>query len=643
MSGIFGLIHFDDRPIQPDALRAMRDAMAYWGPDGGGLWHEGGAGLGQLLLYNTPESLHETMPLVGGGGNLVLVAGARLDNREELCDLFGIPHGERPVTPDGRLILRAYEKWGDDCPRRLIGDWAFAVWDRRERRLSLARDHFGNTALYYYCDSRSFVFASSLKGLQAVVPRQRPTELSLARLLVLFPVEGAASLHEPAVELPPAHCLTAGAGAVKARQYWRLQDAPDVRLPSDDAYLERFLELYGEAVRCRLRSHRAVGATLSSGLDSGSVTALAARELRGRGRMLTAFTSVPLYPEAAEALKGLVVDEWPLAHAAATFAGNVEHVAIRAEDVTPLAALERSLWLHDEPEYAASNFFWVIGLMAEARRRGLGALLTGQLGNGGVSWAGDGIRVLRPFLRGHWRRGWRTLAAWKASRRCSWPGALKSEIALPLRVWLKARGFRRGWLPGDSWAEYSPIHPDFARRLDVARRMQATGIDATFGRFTEPRAQREAQLITNAAIGGAFWHEAGAGYGLEVRDPTADIRLLEFCLGVPEEQWVDDEHDRRLIRRAMEGLLPPEVQWNTRRGRQGADLSYRLMADRDNVDAALASLAASQSARAVLDLCKMQRAWADVQRRVTPATHGRAATVLMRGLLTGLFLLTLEE
>src|SRR5581483_1283029 len=116
-----------------------------------------------------PESVYERMPLVSDDGNRILVATARLDNRAELCDILGVDHAQRPVTPDSALMLRAYEKWGEDSPRHLLGDWSFAVWERQQQRLFLARDQLGNTALYYYHGPHCFAFASSLKGLRAIV------------------------------------------------------------------------------------------------------------------------------------------------------------------------------------------------------------------------------------------------------------------------------------------------------------------------------------------------------------------------------------------------------------------------------------------------------------------------------------------
>jgi asparagine synthase (glutamine-hydrolysing) len=155
MSAIFGIFNLDGKPVKLENLERMQQAMAYWGPDGSGVWCEGPVGLGHLMLHNTPESLYETLPLQSETGELILTAGARLDNRDELFRVLKVSPSERASLPDSALILRAYQKWGADCPTHLLGDWAFALWDARHRRLFIARDHYGNTGLYYHQNSRT--------------------------------------------------------------------------------------------------------------------------------------------------------------------------------------------------------------------------------------------------------------------------------------------------------------------------------------------------------------------------------------------------------------------------------------------------------------------------------------------------------
>jgi len=626
MSAIYGLVRFDGGVHTADA-EAMRAAIAYWGPSGG--HHVSDlAALGVLLSHD--ESASETAVSVLANGGL-LVATARLDNRDELLARFDLPSD----LDDRSLVAAAWECWGERACEQLFGDWSFAIWNPHERRLVLSRDHFGNTALYYHRGARSVIFGSGRKALLALpeVPR-RLNELRLAQHLAFWVTDGGATLHDGILRLPPGHQIVATESSFRIDRYWHPERLPELRL-HDDEYVDAFVESYDAAVRARLRTRRRVATTLSSGLDSGSVTALAARALAGRPGALTAFTSVPRFPEIAQTAPRVIVDEWDLAHLVAGRAGITDHRRLTASNVGTLAAFERSLFLHDEPEYGAANLHWIIGLLEESRDAGAGILLTGQLGNGGVSWSGDQQRPIRSLLTGRWIDSWRAIREFQSNRRTSLARAVWSQIVLPLRVQARAFAFRRGW--SAAGLRHSLMSPQFARRTNIAARFRADGYDPLQSAILDDRAQRLRVLLPDINPVGAVWHEAGAGYGLDVLDPTADARLLELVLSIPGDQFVRGANDRWLMRRGTEGLLPPEVQWNVRRGRQGADLSLRLRADREALDPVVAHLAASPIVAEYLDIAALKGGWTAV-RDGTGVEAFATAPHFARTLLFALFL-----
>ena len=175
MSAVVGIFYLDERPVAASELNEMLESLAHRGPDGSGAWREGATGLGHRMLWTTPESLHERLPLADQTGKLAITADARIDNRQELIHLLGV--ADRPAEPisDSQLILAAYEKWGEQCVERLLGDFAFAIWDGRRQSLFCARDPLGvKHFYYYYSPGRAFVFASELKALLRLpfVPRR---------------------------------------------------------------------------------------------------------------------------------------------------------------------------------------------------------------------------------------------------------------------------------------------------------------------------------------------------------------------------------------------------------------------------------------------------------------------------------------
>ena len=153
-------------------LERMNSILAHRGPDGAVVWHNGVVGLGHRMLHTTPESLREVLPLVNRGADLVITADARIDNREELIASLDLKHRPAAELADSELILAAYEKWGDHSPEKLLGDFAFVIWDGRQRSLFCARDHFGVKPFYYfYRPGHLFAFASEIKGRCSAMPR----------------------------------------------------------------------------------------------------------------------------------------------------------------------------------------------------------------------------------------------------------------------------------------------------------------------------------------------------------------------------------------------------------------------------------------------------------------------------------------
>ena len=127
MSAICGIFNLDGSPVSKESINGMMAAIDYWGPDGSGVWRHGPVVMGHLMLHNTPESVGDRLPRTNVSGDLVITANVRLDNRDELFETLRVPHTERTGMPDSSLILMAYEKWGEKCPERLLGDWCFGI------------------------------------------------------------------------------------------------------------------------------------------------------------------------------------------------------------------------------------------------------------------------------------------------------------------------------------------------------------------------------------------------------------------------------------------------------------------------------------------------------------------------------------
>ena len=590
--------------------------MGGWGPDGFGTWVGGCAALAQgRWSARTPESGCESLPRHDGETGVAVTAAGRLDNRSELIAVLDVRGVSGGVVPDGDLLAGGYRRWGESSPLRLFGDWALAAWHERERRLFLARDHFGQTAMYYVVDREQFVFASSRHALTSLGYVKRDIdELYLAQVLISWPAyHGHGTVYSSLRRLPPAHALTVTPERFAVRRYWDMREVSELRLRRRADYVEALREMFDVAVTARLRSTAPVGVTLSGGLDSGSVTATAAHVAQSSAPPMVAFSSVPVY-DTEPYVGRRFGDELPFAETTATVAG-IELVQIKGTSLSPIAAIRRALEIHGEAGHAAGNQFWMLELLAAVRERGCTTLLTGQLGNAGISWT-----------------GWPT-----------WCSALHERSVRSLGRMLRMRirpyvpvGLRRARL---AWAARSgfsrtAINPRFAERLGLQQRRIAE-----MRLSSRPLEHRLEILQDGMSFVGALWDEMSAAYGLDVRDPSGDARVLMFMLSVPDHIFTDPctGIDRWLIREAMIGRLPDAVRLNRRRGRQAGDLVPRLRGSAREVDETLNELAAGR-AGTYLDIDRMRESWGLIQAHDTPAAFGAAVSILTRGIMAGLFI-----
>jgi len=588
--------------------------------------------MGHLLLEVNPEDAHESQPVVGERG---LVAGvARLDNRTELLDALGVPASESAQVADGRLVSMAFDRWGDAVCSHLQGDWALAAWDARTRRLLLARDACGNATLYYHEGKEFFAFASSLKALLALPGvAKEPDRLYLAELLVAWQQDAELTPFKGLRRLVWAHAMEVGPdGRTRIWRHWSPEGREPLRYKRDEEYVESFQERFTHAVRSCLRTRKPVAATLSGGRDSGSVVAMAAPILAARGRVLTAYTSVP-WLTADGAGKERLGNEWELAHETAAMAGaNVDHRAVDAAGYGVIEGIEHFLGAHDGPSHAASNHYWLQAITETAVRNGAAAVLVGQLGNATVSSSGNGLALLA-LVQGHAHTAMRLLLhgeanPWLALKRQALKPIVKPGIQAMQR--LRSRG-------SSPWLAWSAVNPQLALELDIAGRMRAADFHPASG---APLLRDEHPLLLGPriGIGAGIWSEMGARHSVAFLDPTANLSLVEFILRVPDDQFRRHGQRSWLFTRAFRGRLPHAVLEGRRKGLQAADLGKRILRELPAFRQTLESLEAAPAAKEFLDLSRLHRCLDELAARVDPKTTARASQILVRGVGVGLFL-----
>jgi asparagine synthetase B (glutamine-hydrolysing) len=186
------------------------------------LWSEDGIWLKMDQVHDTVDCIDLRQSINHSQDKPIIISTGRIDNISEISRSLGVYRSEKLVMSNQGWIQLAYDKWGENSAKRIYGDWAFAAWHPAERRLFLARDHFGNTALYYYIDQQIFAFASSLQALLDLnLAPMEMDELYLAQVLVSWQdYQGERTVHTPIRRLPPAHFLTITNDTFKSHRYW---------------------------------------------------------------------------------------------------------------------------------------------------------------------------------------------------------------------------------------------------------------------------------------------------------------------------------------------------------------------------------------------------------------------------------------
>lgn len=552
MSGIAVLYQWDGAPADRSTVERMIAVIPQRSVDGFGIWGNGPVAIGHAKLQTTPEASAETSPFVDETSGLVLSMDGRVDNRDELTAELN-SHGHRVGTgTDAEIMLRAWQYWGTEAPARVIGDFAFALWDPSKRTLFCARDPLGVKGFYYFNGPGFLLCASELHQLfQDPRVIRRPNEPAIADMLVRTPVNRQETLFEGIVRLEPAHYLSVSPRGVECRRYYDLDASREITYRSDDEYSDHFLSLFKEVVRCQLRSNKGVASELSGGLDSSSIVCLTEQLRRDGEVQVPSFETFSVRLETGPAAEAEYVEEvlhkYPHRHTylppAMASLGQL------------IAQVAHYLDLPDFPNSVCADYTPLLGNRNDLRVR-----LTGL---GGDEWLGSTYLAYADLLSQ--LRIVALLRRLRIDRNqpagfAPFPGyakALARYGVLPL-VPYRLKAALRPWLLRPP--ELPPmVAPAFAARTKLLDRLSA--------RQQWPRCRSFAQQFLYRVYSSGFLAYAlemdarwTAGFRLEGRNPFLDRRILEFAYAIPDNQRFRPGVSKFVLRNSMRTILPERIR-----------------------------------------------------------------------------------
>lgn len=595
MSGIAGVYNLDGDSVDPEALRRMVKTMDHRGPDGVDTWCEGSLGLGNLMMWTTPESMLEKLPLVNLAGDLVLISDSRIDNRDELISVLEFNDRPAEKVTDSDLILAAYSRWGRDCPSKFIGDFAFAIWDATKHVVFCARDYMGVKPFYYhYQPDKLFAFASEIKGLFCL--DSVPKKVNDAKVgIYLCHLGGYSNItpdtfYEDIFRLLPAHWMEVSAKGIESESFWDLDaEAQKLQkcLTTDEEYVEEFRKRFTESVDCRLRSAYPIVSTLSGGLDSSTVSCVARTLLQDRdsnAKLNTIYNDCET-PEC---------DEKDFVNTVLAQGGFNHHIVKVKNPIT--SAQDFAPWL-DQPIQMPTPAM-LLAVLKSSREQGHRIILTGFDGDTVVCHGSDYLNELVEL--GAWSKIKKIIEIFHPHKNDFNDDSIDEEIErilyrnvipyaqklvrnLELKKYLRMiHGIADDWnfskkrifklllrsiynnvsgiefLRWISHNEY--INKKFARRIhlnNLIKNRKKNSSTNFVSQFSEHYRAIVSQEIQDAT---AQLDCMSSGFRTEFRHPFMDRRVIELCLAAPSHLKFCNSYGRGIMRCAMKGILSEEVR-----------------------------------------------------------------------------------
>jgi len=552
MCGIVGLWNLDGEPVSLAQLECFTDSLAHRGPDGNGFYtdREAGLGLGHRRLAIIDTSEKGRQPMSFGEERYWITFNGEIYNFLELKVELEQAGYQFKTDSDSEVILAGYHCWGEDCQLRFNGMWAFAIWDRDERKLFVSRDRFGVKPLIYYFDEKHFAFASEMKAFLALDwfqpdfdPAMVTAALSNERL-----IEGdERCLLRGLGHLLGGHCLTLRIGEKpQIRRWWNTLDHLEAEPKSYDDQVNRFRELFLDACRIRMRSDVPIGTALSGGLDSSAI--LCGMHYLDHGTSTKADRMAKDWQKAfIMTYPGAAIDERKYADVVVEQTGGTPVYCTGTPEMY-LEHFDQILFQFEE----ISDIHLGPWLVYKAQREhGVVVTIDGHGSDeelGGYPWYvtaafKDAILKLDPFRAYEFVNIMRGLELFPDEQFYS-----KSIQSLFSKLTASSR---QPWLLQPKADFRSPtFEADLSRLRDRDSLFKSLYVDFHFTQL--PSVLRNFDRLSMA-------------HGVEVRSPFMDWRLVCFLFSLPSSSKIGSGFTKRILRDALTGILPESIRTRTQK------------------------------------------------------------------------------
>ncbi|MEN9949722.1 MAG: hypothetical protein RLY85_474 [Bacteroidota bacterium] len=559
-------------------------------------------------------------------GRYTLAGHFRLDYKDVLADKLGIRHAELEKLSDLDLVLRAFFKWKSKCVLHLEGDWAFFVHDKQDASIWFFRDPVGCSALFYCEFEKQLIFSSDPKVFSRLPVNWHLDPEQFFKLgLHIGKLDDGRTVLKDLKILKKGHTIRYnGSIEVVAKQEIPSHGIP-VRYKDFGDHIARFKSVYAASVRSRIGKGN-IGLLLSAGLDSSMLCYFMARELALRSRKLNTFTSYPrfvgLYPEHRQQK---IREDTPVKRFLSSFPHiEASYVDFAEADVADAFGLEPFPVVN---VLVKPNTFWVQGIYQFAREKGVKHVFAAKMSNYTTSWDAPYI-ALHFLFNGRFLSLFKHLSAIAQKNWISWLKAFKHELALPLfqesvLLYKRCQYWIAGWkiVPG-------LLNEDQMDIKRFARWDFRTQFLPGYTSNSNPKQLRYKIINSNLDHLGIQGYLDGIHYGMEILDPTGDLKVINCSLGLPEEIFYRIGERKHLYRQIMKGVLSEEVLGKRIPYPQAYDIGLRLM-DSPSTRKRVEALVDNEAENAFLRVEETKDAFASIKKwALLPQALAKSAAIL---------------
>ena len=556
MCGIAGIVKSKHSPVDPNLLWRMIATLDHRGPDDRGVFVDSNVGLAhaRLSIIDVAGG-HQPMSIENGA--LSITFNGEIFNYIELREELEKKGHRFTTRSDTEVILRMYLEKGEECTRDFNGQWAFAIWDARDRKLFLSRDRYGVRPLFYTMSGGDFVFASEIKSILTYPGVNRELDLQgLDQIFTFWVTVPPQTVFKGILQLPPAHSLVLRDGRATLRPYWEQEyTAPhDLTLESPRQKAEELLELMEDAVRIRLRSDVPVGAYLSGGIDSAFITSLINRFAHERLRTFSV------------AFEDNDFDESSYQHEVSVFL-HTEHSEIRCSTAKIGATLPDVIWHTEQPilRMAPVPMYFLSKLV---RKSGFKVVLTGE----GADEVLGGYDIFKEAkIRRFWGRDLDSKIRPALLRRLyPYMGGIQHQPDAYLRSFFRVRNndlldplfshLPRWELTSRIKGFFSDPVKDELRNVDALSALRSELPKAFGGWPNFCQAQYlEAQYLLPGYILSSQGDRMAMAHSVEARYPFLDHRVTTFASKLHPSLKMRVLNEKFLLKEAARGKVPASV------------------------------------------------------------------------------------